>query len=192
MLGKSKPVLTYQAKKHFMSYNSPAALFTLMKYGIVIYGREISELNLHTSEVELIRYVSENAKTFWANNISGSEKLFSKKGVLSLTGLGIEMYVCGLSRVYYTLHEKDVTSKSNAVKYAMNVVPKQFHFILQEALLLRANKRFFYSKFNKYIFILQEALSLLTNNKNRYHQRFKKRKEMLDYAKYVMNLFKLK
>lgn len=152
ILGKCKekvePILAYHDKKHSMSYFNfnPVTWYSLEKYGVVICGRPVDELSIKTTKDELSAYVYENVNTYWATWAASAAKIFSIKGILSFTDWAVEWCVCGLSRMYYTLQEKDITSKSGAVEYMLNKSPHEYQKILKEAQAIRlGNRHKFYS-----------------------------------------------
>jgi len=75
----------------------------------------------------------------------------------------IEWGVLGVSRIYYTFKERDITSKIGAGEYALRTVPHRWHKIINEAMRLR--KR---------------------NKKSCYKSIFQRRKYALDYIEFIM------
>ncbi len=171
ILGKSQedtePILSYHERKHSMSYFDFNAVtwYTLKKHGIVLCGKPIVELNLKTTEDELSAYVYNNVNTYWTNRAASAARIFSIKGILSFTDWAVEWCVCGLSRMYYTLQEKDITSKSGAVEYMLNKSPHEYQKILKEAQAIR-----------------------LGNGQKLYSSRTDRRKNMIKYMDYVIDL----
>jgi predicted nucleotidyltransferase len=171
IVGKCKeevePILTYHDKKHSISYFNlnPVTWYSLKKYGIAILGKPVNELNLKTSKDELCSYVFENVNTYWRSWVASATKIFSVKGILSLTNWSVEWCICGMSRMYYTLQEKDITSKSGAANYMMDKVPQEYQLILKEAQRIR-----------------------LMNGKNFYTSRVKRRKDIIKFMNYVIEL----
>ncbi len=170
-VGKCKedaaPILAYHDNKHSISYFNlnPVTWYILKKYGAVVWGKPIDELHLETQAEELTAYVCENINTYWAMWVASASKTFSRKSILSLTDRAVEWCVCGISRMYYTLQEKDITSKNGAIDYMMQLAPPEHSCILREAqsIRLQTKQRFFSS-------------------------RFKRRKSMLQYMFYVIEL----
>ncbi|MEN6470459.1 MAG: aminoglycoside adenylyltransferase domain-containing protein [Clostridiaceae bacterium] len=154
ILGKCKeevePILAYHDKKHSMSYFNfnPVTWYTLEKYGAVVWGKPIGSFNLKTTKDELSAYVYENVNTYWRAWGSSAAKIFTKKGVLSFTDWAVEWCVCGLSRMYYTLREQDITSKCGALDYMLDKLPQEYQGILKEAkaIRLRSGQKFFSSR----------------------------------------------
>jgi predicted nucleotidyltransferase len=171
IIGKCKddvdPILAYHDNKHSISYFNfnPVTWYTLKKYGIVIFGKPVGDLNLNTEQDELTAYVYENVNTYWAKWAASAFNLFSKKGILSFTDWAVEWCVCGLSRMYYTLQEQDIISKSGAIDYIMQFAPHEHQKILQEA----------------------QSIRLQTKQKF-YTSRTERRKSMLHYMGYVIDL----
>ncbi|MDZ5016954.1 DUF4111 domain-containing protein, partial [Clostridium perfringens] len=58
----------------------------------------------------------------------------------------IEWGVLGVSRLYYTFKERDITSKIGAGEYALQNLPERWHKIINESMRLRkGNKKSFYN-----------------------------------------------
>lgn len=142
-LGKSpeeiEPMLSYHDRKHSLSYFGFNAVtwFTLKKHGVALYGKPVEELHLKTDEDELCAYVYNNVNTYWTAWAASAAKIFSIKGILSFTDWAVEWCVCGISRMYYTLQEKDITSKNGSLEYMLNKAPKEYQKILKEAQTIR-------------------------------------------------------
>ena len=174
ILGKNleevEPILSYQDRKHSMSYSGFHAVtwYTLKKHGIVLCGRPVDQLNLKTAEDELLAYVYNNVNTYWTTWTASAARMFSTKGILSFTDWAVEWCVCGLSRMYYTLQEKDITSKSGAVEYMLNKSPYEYQKILKEAQAIRSGNG-------------QKEQKL-------YSSRWDRRKDMIKYMNYVIHL----
>jgi predicted nucleotidyltransferase len=171
ILGKrreeAEPILAYHDKKYNLSYFNfnPVTWYSLKKYGAVIWGKPVDELNIKVTEDELCSYVYENVNTYWAAWTSSAANIFSTKGVLSFTDWAVEWCVCGLSRMYYTLHEKDIISKGGAVEYMLNRSPSEYQKILKEAKAIRSG-----------------------NGQKLYSSRAARRRNMVKYMSYVISL----
>lgn len=171
ILGKSQeevePILSYHDRKHNMSYFdfNTVTWYTIKKHGIILCGKPIDELNLKTTEDELSAYVYNNVNTYWTTWAASAAKIFSMKGILSFTDWAVEWCVCGISRMYYTLQEKDITSKSGAVEYMLNKSPQEYLRILKEAQAIR-----------------------LSHGKRLYSSRADRRKDIIKYMNYIIAL----
>lgn len=136
----------------------------LKKYGITIRGQAIETLDYTVDWNILIHNMKENLNTYWLNWVKGCERFPSLKHICSYVRLGsIEWGVLGVTRLYYTFNEKDITSKIGAGEYALKTFPEKWHRIINEAMRLRKN------------------------NKNSYYNSvFERRKDALDYMKFVI------
>jgi hypothetical protein len=54
---------------------------------------------------------------------------------------GLQWLVLGVPRLHYTIATLDVTSKTGAGRYALDIAPPQFHAVLDTALALRVDRR---------------------------------------------------
>jgi hypothetical protein len=75
----------------------------------------------------------------------------------------IEWGVLGVTRLFYTFKEKDMTSKLGAGEYALQTVPEKWHKIINEAMRPRKN-----------------------NTKSYYKCIFERRNDALAYMDYVI------
>ncbi|NMC80930.1 MAG: DUF4111 domain-containing protein [Chloroflexi bacterium] len=168
-LGKNpeeiEPVVTYHDGKLEKGYRgiNMVTWFTLKKYGVTVWGLPVKELALDVTENNLLSYVSENVNSYWARWLLDTKKLFSPKGIYALTDKSIEWGVLGISRMVYTLSEKDVTSKDKVVTYALEHTPRNHHKILNEAHCIRTG-----------------------NNRREYQSSLKRRKDMIEFMEYMI------
>ncbi|PEJ56408.1 hypothetical protein CN692_17570 [Bacillus sp. AFS002410] len=126
-------------------------VFQLKKYGITVKGINIEELDLSINWEILQSDMRDNLNSYWLNWIKNSKK-FANINYLSLfvSVRSIEWGVLGVSRLYYTFKEKDITSKVGAGEYALKTVPHRWHKIIKEAMRLRNdNKKSFYKSILK-------------------------------------------
>jgi hypothetical protein len=147
--------------------------YQLKKYGISIKGPEASSLDYSVDWDILIDNMRENMNTYWVNWMKSLEKFPSMRYLGSFVSLEtIEWGVLGVSRLYYTFKEREMTSKVGAGEYALKTVPEEWHKIINESMRLRQNnkKSYYKSVFERrkdtlgYIkFIIQESNSLFGN-----------------------------
>jgi hypothetical protein len=145
--------------------------YQLKKYGIAIKGPVAECLDYTVDWNILIHNMRENMNTYWLNWMKSCEKFPSIRYAGSFVSLRmIEWGVLGVTRLYYTFKEKDITSKVGAGEYALKTVPQRWHKILNESMRLRKN-----------------------NKKSYYKSIFERRKDALDYIKFIIqesnNLF---
>lgn len=141
--------------------------YQLKKYGRTIKGQAIENFDYTVNWDILIYNMRDNINTYWVNWKDDRRKFPSIKYISLFVSLEmIEWGVLGVSRLYYTFKEKDMTSKVGAGEYALQAVPKRWHKIINEAMRLRkGNKKSYYkSVFERrkdalaYIeFIIQES-----------------------------------
>ncbi|MEL3971216.1 aminoglycoside adenylyltransferase domain-containing protein [Rossellomorea oryzaecorticis] len=145
--------------------------YQLKKYGITIKGQNIEEHFYSIDWNILINNMKNNLNTYWFGWWIGCKKFpsFNYIGLLFSIHM-VEWGVLGVSRLYYTFNEKDITSKVGAGEYALKVVPQRWHKIINESLRLRNG-----------------------NKKSLYKSVFKRRKDALDYIEFMIkncnNLF---
>jgi len=138
--------------------------FELKKYGISIKGQDILDLEYTVDLDILISKMNENLNTYWLNWVNDCRSYPSIKYIgLFISLKAIEWGVLGVSRLYYTFNEKDITSKLEAGEYALRTVPQRWHKIIKEAMRLRKN-----------------------NKKSFYNSIFKRRIDALSYIDYII------
>jgi len=149
--------------------------FQLKKYGLTVKGKRIENLDFTVNWDILIHNMRENLNTYWLNWNDDCKKFLSKRYIGLFVDLGmIEWGVLGVSRLYYTFKEQDMTSKIGAGEYALQIVPQRWHRVINEAMRLRKGnqKSFYKSIFERrkdvlaYIdFIIQESNNLFNDKK---------------------------
>ena len=146
--------------------------YQVKKYGITIKGKDIDAFDYITNWDILITSMRDNLNTYWINWKNDCRKFLSIKYIGLFVSLDmIEWGVLGVSRLYYTFKEKDITSKVGAGEYVLKEVPERWHKIINEAMRLRTG-----------------------NKKSYYRSIFKRRKDALEYIEFIIkesnNLFK--
>ena len=111
--------------------------FALKKHGITVAGIPADKLNITTSVQDIKTYVKGNVATYWQDWLNAARTATSSKRLSALSDWGIEWCVCGITRMYFTMMEEDVTAKGKAVEYGLEHLPEHFHKILREALRIR-------------------------------------------------------
>ncbi|MGE5631052.1 MAG: aminoglycoside adenylyltransferase domain-containing protein [Caulobacteraceae bacterium] len=149
--------------------------YQLKKYGITIKGQDIKNYNYEVNWDILISNMRDNLNTYWLNWVNGCRRFPSIKYLGLFISLGmIEWGVLGISRLYYTFSEGDMTSKVGAGEYALRTVPQKWHRIINESMRLRKGigKSYYRSIFERrndaldYIeFIIQESNNLFKEKK---------------------------
>ncbi|OPA73728.1 hypothetical protein BVG16_26935 [Paenibacillus selenitireducens] len=112
--------------------------YELKHTGITIIGPEASDLAFTVDWGQLISLMYANLNTYWQRWIVQSEKHLSlKSAALYFRSSEVEWGVLGITRLFYTFREHQITSKARAGEYALLIVPERWHKILQEALRVR-------------------------------------------------------
>jgi intracellular sulfur oxidation DsrE/DsrF family protein len=165
----TQPFYSYHDNKISLGKHNAHAVtwFTLKKHGITVTGIPASELDITTSVNNIKSFVKGNVNSYWKYWLNMARKPFSQKRLSALTNWGIEWCVCGLTRMYFTMMEGDVTSKAKAVEYGLTCLHESTHRILKEALRIRKCEK-----------------------GKTYISRFIRRKDMIDYMDYLIELIK--
>lgn len=138
--------------------------FQLKHYGIAIFGPDPRTYGYTIDWDVLTRNMKLNLEYYWKNWKQKVEKFPSLPyfGMFVKGGM-IEWGVLGVSRIYYSIKEQDLISKSGAGQYAMQHVPARWHRILQESIRLREG-----------------------SSRSLYRSVFKRRQDALTYMDYMI------
>lgn len=125
--------------KGFMEFDRNSIdAYQLQSYGITVKGKEISTYNFTIDWYLLLKNMIDNLNSYWCNRLNSYKKFPSHSYLASLFSLDeIEWGVLGVSRIYYTINEKDIASKIGAGEYALRTLPERWHKIINEAMRLR-------------------------------------------------------
>ncbi|MOA29269.1 hypothetical protein D3C78_1502730 [compost metagenome] len=107
--------------------------YELKQFGIAIIGPNAQDLDFTVHWEHLITKMHENLNSYW--------KKWLSKSTFYIRGTDIEWGVLGVTRLFYTFREHGITTKAQAGDYALQVVPKQFHKILEESIHIRRQKK---------------------------------------------------
>jgi len=164
-IDETEPFVSYHDGRMTKDYQgiNIVTWFTLKKYGVTVCGLPVNDLHFDAPEEELLKYVINNVNTYWAQWFSQASKIISKRSIYALSKQAVEWCVSGLSRIYYTLSEKDITSKDQALGYALRHASRQYERIIKEAQYIRTGCG------------LKQYLSCM-----------KRRKEMIRYMDYMI------
>jgi hypothetical protein len=139
--------------------------YQLKKYGVKVKGDSEDKIDFNVNWDILKKNMIENVNTYWRKWVLECSHFPSTRFFgLYLSHVMIEWGVLSISRIYYTLRENDIISKVEAGEYVLDIVPKEYHRIINEA----TRKR--------------------TGNKSSYYKSiFKRRKEALNYVEFMIN-----
>jgi hypothetical protein len=109
----------------------------LAQGGISVRGPAVDELAIHTDWPELARRTEVNLATYWTGWAASAGRLFSPAGAASPRSPQVAWGVLGVTRLRHSLAAGEVTSKTAAAGYALEVYPERWHRIAREALRIR-------------------------------------------------------
>ena len=139
--------------------------YTLKKHGITVAGVPAAELDIATTISDVKSYVKSNVSTYWQYLLDTAREPSSPRRKAALTDRAVEWCVCGITRMYYTLTQDDITSKGGAVEYGLTCLPGWTHRILKEALRIRRGGK-----------------------TTLYDSRYVRRREMIGYMEYMIGV----
>lgn len=117
--------------------------YQLKTYGIVVKGLPIETYHLPIDWKQIKSSLVENINVYWLNWVKNCERVTSLQFFgLFLSASMIEWGVLGVTRLYYSIKEEDITSKVGAGEYALRTVPEEYHQIIREALRIRNGSKF--------------------------------------------------
>ncbi len=138
--------------------------FQLKKYGITVRGLNIDNVDLSVNWDTILSYMGDNLNSYWLSWLNNCKKFLTVKYLSLFVSLrSIEWGILGVSRLYYTFKEKDITSKVGAGEYVLEVVPKRWHKIINESMRLRTEHK-----------------------KSCYKSIFTRRKDAIDYMEFMI------
>jgi Nucleotidyltransferase domain. len=112
--------------------------YELKHHGIRLIGPAVDALELTIDREKFIQNMHVNLNTYWMNWMDKAVSRLRPYSLLVwLSDSPIEWGVLGITRLWYTFREHQVTSKVGAGEYAMKQVPERWHTILQEAIRIR-------------------------------------------------------
>ncbi|WP_088013709.1 aminoglycoside adenylyltransferase domain-containing protein [Gottfriedia acidiceleris] len=138
--------------------------FQLKKYGITVKGLNIEKVDISVNWDTLLSNMRDNLNSYWISWLNNCKK-FPTINYLSLfvSLRSIEWGILGVSRLYYTFKENDITSKVAAGEYVLGAVPIRWHKIINESMRLRTD-----------------------NKKSYYKSIYTRRKDAIDYVEFMI------
>jgi hypothetical protein len=108
----------------------------LKNHGIVIVGKESTDLPFTVDRDLLIAKTKENLNSYWVGWTNRIDGFF-----VMLSDWGIQWTVLGVLRQYYTFRSNSITTKTKAAEYALTCLPNRWHSLIQEAIGIREGKK---------------------------------------------------
>jgi hypothetical protein len=114
-------------------FNSPlwaANLWWMVKtHGIALLGPEPAALGIQVSASDIVATSQYLVENYWPDWTRPQSKLFQLR-----LAFDVDWIVFGTLRTYYTLRERDITSKSGAAAFGLAHLPKRWHGLINETL----------------------------------------------------------
>lgn len=120
---------------------NPVTWWILKRYGLRVYGKNVS-FDFETPVEALIDYVIGNMNSYWAGWITRLDEMSGQSERLrnvsaETADFAVEWCVLGMLRQWFTIRERDVTSKQGAGEYGLPLVPERYRGLIREALAIR-------------------------------------------------------
>jgi hypothetical protein len=117
---------------------NPVIWHTLAHHGVRCRGPALCDIELWTDPVRLSSWTLDNLDDYWRPWVERHRRLFSVRGMISLSPWFASWSVLGVSRLHYTLATGEITSKTGAGLYALRTFSRRWHPLIEECL---ANRR---------------------------------------------------
>jgi len=111
---------------------SPVTWWILKNHGVPILGSDPRDWPITVDEQQLVQWTKENMNTYWKSWTQRPGKL-----IMMLSDWGIQWTVLGVTRQFYTIREKRITTKQRSGEYAVGVLPQKWHRIIKETIRVR-------------------------------------------------------
>lgn len=109
--------------------------WVLKHHGVPLRRPEPGGLPFEPDWARLRDGMVENLHTYWRNWMDGCQQLNDPRSLwLYASRTSLEWGVLGITRIYYSLREGDITSKTGAGEYALETMPSRWHPIIREAM----------------------------------------------------------
>ncbi len=117
-------------------FNSPlwsANLWWMVKTrGIALLGPEPDMLGIRTSATDIVATSRYLVESYWPEWTQPGKKLLQLR-----LAFDVDWIVFGTLRTYYTLSERDITSKLGAAEYGLGHLPKRWHWLIKDTMKQR-------------------------------------------------------
>ncbi|MFB4281437.1 aminoglycoside adenylyltransferase domain-containing protein [Nonomuraea sp. MTCD27] len=158
---------------------NPVTWHTLACHGLTCRGPKPEELKIWNDPGALATWTDGNLDGYWRRLVTRASHPSSLWWLTCLGGYGVVWVVTGVARLHYTLATGDITSKTGAGRYALEVFPDRWHRVVNEALRLREE--------DAALPTLASAVSGLgdhfgTPRRSLYGSPFERRRDVLDFA----------
>lgn len=140
-------------KKYYYCSKNSINVYSFVNYGIRLRGRAIKKDKFLMDWNKAIENQKEILNYYWGSYLNG----FKKVNMLKLEE--VEYIVLSISRIYYTIRNKEIITKLGAGEYALRNLPEEYSKIINEAMRRRRNiyKSYYISKIQRQ----REALKYL-------------------------------
>ncbi|MBD2868693.1 aminoglycoside adenylyltransferase domain-containing protein [Paenibacillus arenilitoris] len=156
---------------------NPVTWWMLKKRGICVYGRDLS-FRYEITPDELVRYVMDNMNAYWTGWMDRLEQKLHSIGAaepdlpLEQLDFAVEWCTLGMLRQWYTVREREVTSKIGAGSYGLARLPERWHGLIREAIAIKRRERTReYESQAKRLHDLVGLLRLIHEESNRFAQK---------------------
>ncbi len=144
-----EPFLNYQDGKLARAARfelSSVTWWILKNRGLALFGPPADSLDLQVDMQHLLQVQRDNLNTYWAGWTTRP-----RRWLALLSDWGVQWTVLGVLRQYYTLNERQITTKVGAGEYAIKKMPVGWHPIIREAMALRAEPKmsFYHSRLER-------------------------------------------
>jgi hypothetical protein len=119
---------------------NPVVWRVLSTRAVAVRGAPLGEWDVWFDADVLRRWNLANLDGYWSDWLQSARAQIATEGLVRLE-YGLQWLVLGVPRLHYTIATLDVTSKTGAGRYALEVAPTQWHAVVTAAIALRADRQ---------------------------------------------------
>ena len=118
---------------------NPVVWRVLATRAICVRGTPLTDRDVWFDADALRRWNLGNLDSYWSERVQ-SARAHEGTEARARHEYGLQWLVLGVPRLHFTIATLDVTSKTGAGRYALDVAPAQWHVVLETAMALRVDK----------------------------------------------------
>ncbi len=118
---------------------NPVTWRDLQTYALTVRGRPLEEDDVWFDPDALRSWSRENLEQYWQRQIQHWKDVVPTDFLIRHQ-YGLQWLVLGVPRLHYTIATLQITSKTGAGRYALEVVDRKWHPVIEAAIALRADR----------------------------------------------------
>ena len=118
---------------------NPVEWRTLQTKALAVRGPALAQADVWFDPDVLRRWNADNLDAYWRGRVEWMTTAEPTEAVVRWE-YGLQWLVLGIPRLHHTISTLEVTSKTGAGHYALNVVDRRWHQVIETAIALRADR----------------------------------------------------